>query len=63
MVNREKKAGDNSGSFSTLNQLITGLEEAEIKLEEAYKTENIEEFNKTKELMLNIQQKISEEVK
>ncbi|MCX6750120.1 MAG: hypothetical protein NTZ83_01565 [Candidatus Pacearchaeota archaeon] len=63
MANQEKKAGDTSGSFLLLNQLITGLEEAELKLEEAYRKENPEGINMAKELILKIQKQIAEEVK
>jgi len=46
-----------------LNQLVNTLEEAELKLEEAYRTKDYEKFNKSKKLMLQIQKKISEVVK
>jgi hypothetical protein len=63
MVNQEKKVGDTSGNFPLLNQLVTGLEEAELKLEEDYGKENIEELNKAKELILKLQKRIAEEVR
>jgi len=43
-----------------LNQLITSLEEANLKLEEAYNNEDYENFNKAKKLILQMQQKIDE---
>ena len=43
-----------------LNQLITSLKEASLKLEEAYNGGDSEKFNKSKKLMLQIQQKIDE---
>lgn len=49
--------------FEILKQLIESLEKAEEKLEKDYKKENYEEFNKTKNFILNIQRKIFEQVK
>ena len=46
-----------------LNQLVKSLEEAEPKLEEAYKNKDYETFNKLKKFILNIQKKIFEVVK
>ena len=43
-----------------LNQLVKTLEEAELKLEEAYDEKNYEDFNNVKKLMINVQKKISE---
>lgn len=43
-----------------LSQLIKTLEEAESKLEEAYKKEDYEKFNRLKKFILQIQKKISE---
>ena len=51
-----------SETISFLHQLILTLEEAEIKLEEAYKKENPLHFNNMKEFILKVQNKISEEV-
>lgn len=63
MVNQEKKAGDLSGSFSLLNQLITSLEEAESKFEDACKKDDSSQINLAKESILNLQKQISEELK
>ena len=43
-----------------LNQLVSSLEEAGLKLEEAYNEQNYENFNKLKKLILQIRNKISE---
>jgi hypothetical protein len=63
MNNQEKKAGDQTGSFPLLNQLITSLEDAELKLEEACKKDNYEEAATVKEFILKIQKQIAEEIK
>jgi hypothetical protein len=63
MNNQEKKAGDPSGSFQLLNQLIITLEEAELKLEDAYKRNNPVQMNAIKQFMLKIQRQIAEEIK
>jgi hypothetical protein len=63
MSGEEKKEGDQSGSFAFLNKLIIALEEAEIKLEQAYKKNNSEQVKAIKEYILKIQQKIDEETK
>lgn len=49
--------------ISFLEQLINTLQEAELKLEEAYKIKNYEKFNNSKKFILNIQKKISEIIK
>ena len=46
-----------------LNQLVSSLEEAELKLEKAYRNNDSELFNRLKKFMLQINEKISEEVK
>ena len=46
-----------------LNQMIKSLEESEEKLEESYKKRNYEDFNKTKKVMLRIQEEISKIIK
>lgn len=43
-----------------LNQLTASLEEASLKLEEAYNKEDYENFAKSKKLMLQIQKQINE---
>jgi len=45
-----------------LNQLIKSLEETELKLEEYYEKEDVDNFNGAKKMILNIQKKISEVV-
>lgn len=62
-MNKGAKEGRGAGeNISFLHQLILTLEEAEIKLEEAYKRENTLHFNNMKEFILKVQNKISEEV-
>lgn len=61
MNNEQKKEGDPSGSFVFLNKLIVLLEEAELKLEQAYKKNNPEQLKAIKEYILKIQKKIDEE--
>jgi len=43
-----------------LNQLAGSLEEASIKLEKFYNRKDVENFNRTKKFILNIQNKIAE---
>ena len=43
-----------------LNQLVRTLEEAELKLAEAYDEKNYESFNNMKKLIIQIQKKIQE---
>lgn len=62
MNNEGKKEGD-SESFAFLNKLIIVLEEAELKLEQAYKKNNPEQLKAIKEYILKIQKKIDEETK
>jgi len=50
----------NQEDVTFLNHLIKTLEEAELKLEEAYDKKDYENFNRTKKMMLQIQKKISE---
>ncbi len=50
------KKGDNV----VLIQLLSSLEEAELKLEAAYKNNEYENFNKLRNMILNIQNKILE---
>ncbi len=46
-----------------LNQLIKSLEEAGKSLERSYEKRDYEKFNKSKKIMLRIQQEISEKIK
>ena len=46
-----------------LNQLVSSLEEAELKLEESYRDKNYENFSRLKKFILEIQKKISEIIK
>ncbi len=48
---------------SILIQLSKSLEEAEIKLETAYKEKDYDGFNKSKKLILEIQKNITERIK
>lgn len=49
--------------ISFLNQLIETLEEAGLRLKEAYNKKDHENFNKSKKFILQIQEKISEATK
>jgi len=46
-----------------LNQLVNSLEEAASKLEHYYNKKNQSKFDKSKEIMLELQEKISEVIK
>jgi hypothetical protein len=46
-----------------LGQLITSLEELELKLEKYYKEEDHENFIKIKRMMLKVQREISDMIK
>lgn len=50
-------------NITFLNQLVQTLEEARLKLEEAYNKRDYEDFNKSKIMMKQIQKKISEIIK
>lgn len=56
-TNEMIKMNENS---NFLNQLTASLEEASLKLEEAYNKEDYENFAKSKKLMLQIQKQINE---
>jgi hypothetical protein len=58
-----KKGGESFEGISFLNQLIISLEEAELKLEQAYKRNKPEQVKAIKEFILKIQKKLSEEIK
>ena len=58
----EKRGGSAEG-LSFLSQLITTLEGAELKLEEAYKKERPEQVKALKEFILKVQGKIAEELR
>ena len=45
--------------ISFLTQLVNSLEDAELKLERAYKSKDAKEFNRIKKFMSNIQKQIS----
>jgi hypothetical protein len=49
--------------ISFLGQLVNSLEDAEIKLEKAYRERDAEDFNEIKSFMLEIQKQISEILK
>jgi exonuclease VII small subunit len=48
------------GNVEFLNQLVSSLERAQPKLEEAYQSKSYDEFNKIKKFILAIQKKILE---
>jgi len=58
-MKKEKNIFQKEG-FEFFNQLLNSLEKAEEKLEKAYKKNNSRKFNKSKKLMLEIQERISE---
>ncbi len=49
-------------NLDLLNQLVMSLEQAEIKLEQAYKRKKPEQFNAIKQFILKLNKKISEEI-
>lgn len=49
--------------ISMLNQLVESLEEAGLKLEEAYKNKDYRNFDNSKKIILQVQKRISEIVK
>ncbi len=51
------------GDIVFLNQLISSLENAEAKLEEAYKKKDYENFNQSKKIMMRVQEEISGMIK
>lgn len=58
-----EKRGESAGGNSFLSQLITTLEGAQLKLEQAYKKDRSEQVRTIKEFILKIQKKIAEELK
>lgn len=60
---RKSKRGKLPEESSFLSQLIITLEQAEMKLEEAYEKKNPSQFKYMKEFILKIQGKIEEELK
>ena len=61
MVKDIKGGRKSDENISLLHQLIITLEEAELKLEEAYRKKRQMQFNNMKDFILKIQSKISEE--
>ena len=57
----KKSGGEND--VSSLVQLVVSLEEAEKKLEEAYKNRKPEQFKSIKEFILKLNKEILEEIK
>jgi hypothetical protein len=57
-----KKEGESPGGISFINQLIMTLQEAGVKLEEAFKKDNYEQVKVMKEFILKMQTKIGEEL-
>jgi hypothetical protein len=62
MPNKEKKEDDSTGSFPLLNQLINSIEEAELKLEDAYYKKDLEQINSLKGFILQMQKRIAKEI-
>lgn len=48
---------------STLRHLVISLDESEKKLEEFYKRNKVDDFNKTKKVLLQLNEEISEILK
>ena len=57
-----KKEGESPGGISFTNQLIMTLQEAGVKLEEAFKKDNYEQVKVMKEFILKMQKRIGEEL-
>jgi len=51
------------GEIIFLNQVVKALEEASLKLEDAYDEKDYDGFNHVKKFIMKIQEKISEVVK
>lgn len=62
-LNPEKTSVFSRENISFLSQLVKTIEEAGLKLEEAYDKKDYESFSKSKKFVLEIQRKISEIVK
>lgn len=62
MGGETKKERESQEGASFLNQLIMTLEEAELKLEQAYKKDKPEQVKVIKDFILKIQKKIAEEL-
>jgi len=58
----EKKEEESLGGAPFLNQLVMTLEEAELKLEQAYKKDKPEQVKAIKDFILKVQKKIAEEL-
>jgi hypothetical protein len=63
MVVYPKKKGSDDDVISLLNQLIVSLEQAEERLEVAYKKEKHEQFREIRDFMLKMQKRISDIVR
>jgi hypothetical protein len=57
-----KKGSDSAGGISILNQLTMTLQEAALKLEQAFKKNNPEQVKVLKEFILKVQRRIAEEL-
>lgn len=62
-MDKEEKREDSPNSTGFLNQLVATLEDASVKLEQAYKKDNAEQVSAIKQFILRIQNKIDEEIK
>lgn len=52
----------NSKNFSEITQMIESVEDATDKLEEAYEKKDYEKFNSLKKFILQLQQRIGENI-
>jgi len=59
LASRKKSEED----ATTLRHLVISLDESEKKLEEFYKKNKVDDFNKTKKALLQLNKKISEVLK
>ncbi len=59
----DKEVEKEEGPASFLKQLVATLEDASLKLEQAYKNDKAEQVSAIKQFILRIQTKIDEELK
>ena len=63
MKKGENKNSIEGNSISYLSRLVKVLEEAVVRLENDYKNNNSEDFNKSKKFILEVQKRISDVLK
>jgi hypothetical protein len=63
MKNTGKKDGVlKSEDLSFLNQIVVSIEQAEIKLEQAYRKKRVDQFNAIKQFIIKLNKKVLEVV-